>query len=112
VATDVADTAITRMVAEEAYGVVLDGHGRVDDAATSQRRHAIRAERRSWEEATLPAVPGQAGGRPARRRITPAGERLAQLGGWCQPRPGVDLVEWADPDSGSLLRVDLVVTED
>ena len=36
--------------------------------------------------------------------------RLAEIGGWCQPRPGVDVVEWADPETGTLLRVDVAVT--
>jgi N-methylhydantoinase B len=112
VARDVTDTAIPAAVAESAYGVVLNGDGSVDAAATDARREAMRAERRNWEAATLPATPGQPEGRPARRRVTPAGARLAEVGGWCQPRPGVDLVEWADPDSGALLRVDVLVTED
>jgi N-methylhydantoinase B len=112
VARDVADTAIGAMVAERVYGVVLDGDGGVDGAATEARRAAMRAGRRGWEAATLPATPGQPEGRPARRRISPAGTRLGELGGWCQPRPGVDLVEWADPDTGALLRVDVLVTAD
>ena len=112
VARDVADTAITSAVAQSAYGVVISIDGSVDRAATEERRAAIRNERRGWEEAFLPPVPGEPGGRPARRRVSPAGARLAELGGWCQPRPGVDLVEWADPDTGGLLRVDLVVTEE
>jgi N-methylhydantoinase B len=112
VARDVADTAIPPAVAEATYGVVLDASGVVDVAATEARRDALRTERRNWEEAALPPTPGQPEGRSARRRISSAGTRLAELGGWCQPRPGVDLVEWADPDTGALLRVDVLVSEE
>ena len=112
VARDVVDTAIPAALAAAVYGVVLDGHGTVDPAATQARREAIRAQRRSWGAATLPPTPGQAEGRPARKRVSPAGARLAEVGGWCQPRPGVDVVEWADPETGTLLRVDVVVADE
>ncbi|MBI5104870.1 MAG: hydantoinase B/oxoprolinase family protein [Solirubrobacterales bacterium] len=42
---DLADGYVSEAVARELYGVVLDGEGRVDRAATEQQRAAIRAAR-------------------------------------------------------------------
>ena len=110
VARDVRDTAVTPAMAGATYGVILDGDGVVDEAATETRRAAMREERKGWEAGTLPATPGESAGRPVRHRARPAAERLAELGGWVQARDGVDLVEYADPDTGRLLRVDVRVT--
>ncbi|MDR7554346.1 MAG: hydantoinase B/oxoprolinase family protein [Armatimonadota bacterium] len=46
VAWDVRRGLVSPEVARTVYGVVLDDHGNVDDDATAQRRHAIRADRR------------------------------------------------------------------
>ncbi|MCC6473554.1 MAG: hydantoinase B/oxoprolinase family protein [Burkholderiales bacterium] len=48
VAEDVRWNAVSREMASEAYGVVIDEDGSVDAAATGARRAAIRAQRLSW----------------------------------------------------------------
>ncbi|MCL6547415.1 MAG: hydantoinase B/oxoprolinase family protein [Alicyclobacillus sp.] len=45
VALDVRNGFITRLAAQRAYGVVLTGDGRVDEAATADTRAGIRADR-------------------------------------------------------------------
>jgi N-methylhydantoinase B len=40
--------AVSPAAAETLYGAVLDADGRMDGAATEQRREALRAERRRW----------------------------------------------------------------
>ncbi|HUR72822.1 MAG TPA: hydantoinase B/oxoprolinase family protein, partial [Sporichthya sp.] len=89
VAQDVADTAISAELADRVYGVVLAADSSVDQGATDARRAGLRQERTAWPLGVLPATPGEPDGRPARVRVRPLGEALAELGGWCQPRDGV-----------------------
>ncbi|HEX4107555.1 MAG TPA: hydantoinase B/oxoprolinase family protein [Solirubrobacteraceae bacterium] len=96
VARDARDGAIDRDAARGAYGVVLDEGGEVDRGATDALRERVREERRAW---------------PGGARVSGAGERIASLGGWCQPREGVDLVEHADPETGRLLKVEPRVSD-
>jgi N-methylhydantoinase B len=103
-ATDVVDDVrsgkIDRTAAREAYGVVVAGAGDLDPDATETRRAAIRSERRSWP------VEGQ-----YTVRRSPAAERLAELGQWCQPRAGVQLVEYADAVTGALVSARIIMGE-
>jgi N-methylhydantoinase B len=85
------------------YGVVVDDAGEVDEDATLARRRDARQARRDW--AADPADPS------IRIRVTNASDRLAELGGWCERRNGIDIVERVDPDTGSLLGVTLEVAE-
>jgi N-methylhydantoinase B len=110
VARDVRDGAINGATAEAAYGVVLTDGGEADVEGTRRLRLTKRAKRREWPEDKL-AVPG-GGMISVRARVSNASERIAEMGGWCQPRDGVELVEYADPDTGRLLRVEPRVTED
>jgi N-methylhydantoinase B len=49
---------VSREMAHEIYGVIVDAEGTIDRAATDTRRAEIRAERLSWPvEKTLPAKP-------------------------------------------------------
>ncbi|GAA3792943.1 hydantoinase B/oxoprolinase family protein [Amycolatopsis tucumanensis] len=98
VAADVRSGVVTVEAARVSYGVVLDDTGRPDPAATSAERERIRRERRSWAREDGLAV-----------RRSAAHERLAERGQWCQARPGVQLVEYADPGTGALVRADVVV---
>lgn len=101
VAVDVREGAVDARVAERVFGVVLDDDGEPDEPATEARRDEERAARRAW-----PADPD--GGAGLVRR-SPLADRLEELGGWCRPRAGVDLIERADPDSGELLGVEIRV---
>jgi N-methylhydantoinase B len=51
VARDVENGLVTPQWARQAYGVVLDADGRVDDAATAETRRRLKAERRQTAEA-------------------------------------------------------------
>jgi N-methylhydantoinase B len=64
---DLDASAISVEAARTLYGVVLDGEGRVDAAATADHRAALRAARRQW---------------PARRQLTsrPAAQELTRVG--------------------------------
>jgi N-methylhydantoinase B len=42
---------VSAEVANRVYGVVVDGDGRIDTAATAARRSAVRAERAAWAPA-------------------------------------------------------------
>lgn len=99
VATDVRAGILTVEAAEVAYGVVVQG-GEVDEHATTARRDRIRADRRAWTREGEHAV-----------RRGSAAERLAELGQWCSPREGVTFAEFADPDSGALVRTEVLVAE-
>jgi N-methylhydantoinase B len=101
---DVAERTLTRAAAAAGYGVVIDERGDLDLVATDRRRAEIRAERRSW-----PACGPDVRPAGARCRVSPAAERLAEIGAWSRPRPGIWLVEYADAGSADLLRVDVVV---
>ncbi|MFD2470286.1 hydantoinase B/oxoprolinase family protein [Amycolatopsis silviterrae] len=101
VAADVRAGVVTADAARVSYGVVLDPAGDPEVAETSRERERIRAGRREWPREDGLAV-----------RRSPAHERLAERGQWCQPRPGVELVEFADPETGTLLRADVVVHPD
>jgi N-methylhydantoinase B len=100
VATDLRAGLLDHHAAETSYGVVV-ADGQVDQAATSARRDAVRAERRAWTREGEHAV-----------RRGPAAERLGELGQWCSPRDGVTFAEFADPDTGALLRTEVLVAED
>ncbi len=100
VVADLRSGKIDRAAASAAYGVVVTDDGDLDAQATKTRRDAIRAERRSW-----PVQDGYA------VRRTQAGQRLAELGQWCQPREGIDLLERADPNTGDLVSADIEVRE-
>ncbi|MFP1155039.1 hypothetical protein BHQ21_24185 [Mycobacterium sherrisii] len=100
VVVDVRWGKIDRQAAASAYGVILTDDGDLDREATQQRRDAIRAERRAWPVE---------GGYAVRRTL--AADRLAELGQWCQPRQGIELVEVADPVNGELISVDISVRE-
>jgi N-methylhydantoinase B len=91
---------IDRHAASAAYGVIVTDDGELDQPATDLRRDAIRAERRAW-----PVEDGYA------VRRTRAGDRLAELGQWCHPREGIDLVERAEPGTGQLVSADIYVRE-
>jgi N-methylhydantoinase B len=111
VLADLRDGVIDREIARTAYGVVCgEGLEGVDGDATALRREELRAERRTWTEGTLMPV-AETGERPVRVRRTNAGERFAELGSWCRSRSGVEVVEYADPETGSLLHVEVAVTE-
>ncbi|WP_224390023.1 hydantoinase B/oxoprolinase family protein [Pseudonocardia sp. ICBG1293] len=97
VAADVRAGLLSVAAADMAYGVVVQD-GAADATATTARRHAIRAERRSWPREGAHAV-----------RRGPAAARLAELGQWCSPRDGVTVAEFADPDTGVLVRTEVVV---
>ncbi|GAA4672932.1 hypothetical protein GCM10023215_00330 [Pseudonocardia yuanmonensis] len=99
VADDVAAGAVTVAAARTSYGVVLDPTGRPDPTATETERARQRAERRAWSREGELAV-----------RRSPVAARLAERGQWCHHRDGIDLVECADPATGTLVRADVVVT--
>jgi N-methylhydantoinase B len=70
---DVEAGAVSPEAAQRLYGAVLDADGRVDAAATAQRRDALRAARQQW-----PAQ-RQATGAPAAatlQRVGPLGDQL------------------------------------
>jgi N-methylhydantoinase B len=98
VAADVRAGIVSARAAEISYGVLLDGHGRADEAATRARREEIRARRLTWD---------REGDRLVRR--SPAAARLIERDQWCAARDGVELHEYADPDTGELLRTEIVV---
>jgi N-methylhydantoinase B len=91
---------IDRHAAAAAYGVIVTDDGDLDQPATDLRRDAIRSERRAW-----PVEDGYA------VRRTLAGDRLVELGQWCHPREGIELVERADPETGQLVSADIDVRE-
>ena len=99
VAEDVRAGRVSEFAARVSYGVVVVD-GQADTAATQTRREEIRAERRSWPRDGEFAV-----------RCGPAAARLAELDQWCAPRDGVELAEYADPETGALVRTQLLVTE-
>jgi N-methylhydantoinase B len=101
---DVSDRALLPAAAAAGYGVMLDERGQLDLEATNRRRDAMRTARRSW-----PACGPEAPVDGVRCRVSPAAERLAELGAWSRPRPDVWLAEYADAESAELLRVDVVV---
>lgn len=72
--------------------------GDVDPAATAARREEIRAGRRDWAREGDYLV----------RRST-AATSLSERDQWCQHRDGVELVEYADPDTAAILRTEIVV---
>jgi N-methylhydantoinase B len=112
VANDLLAGAINPKTAEACYGAVIGTDGRVDATATRRRRGDIRAERSGWALSELPhELPGRAD-RSARMRVSPAAGRLGELGVWCHPRAGVELIEYADAESGELLLVDIRVSTD
>ncbi|MET8989194.1 hydantoinase B/oxoprolinase family protein [Nonomuraea wenchangensis] len=64
--------AVTPEAAVRVYRAVLDGEGRIDEAATLARREQLRDERRAWPaERPLPAQP-----QGPRTRLHPLGDRL------------------------------------
>jgi N-methylhydantoinase B len=95
---DLRSGKIDRHAAFAAYGVVVTDGGDLDGPATDVQRDAIRAQRRSW-----PVEDGYA------VRRTLAADRLVELGQWCHPREGIDLVERADPTTGQLVSADISV---
>jgi N-methylhydantoinase B len=98
VAGDVRSGTITAAAARAAYGIVLAEGCVVDEVATAAARDAIRGDRTTWN---------RLGDNHVRRSA--ASDLLASTGQWCAPRPGVDIVEYADLD-GRLTRVDVEVT--
>jgi N-methylhydantoinase B len=100
VAEDVRAGRVTEPAARESYGVVVV-EGQADAAATAARRAEIRAERRGWPREGEFTV-----------RRGPAAARMAELHQWCAPRDGVELAEYADPATGTLVRTQLLVAED
>jgi len=65
--------AVSPVAAETLYGAVLDPAGRVDVAATRQRREALRAERQQWPARRPPAAAPAAG---PLERVCPLGDQL------------------------------------
>jgi N-methylhydantoinase B len=110
VIADLRDDVIDRETALVAYGVVCSEYLELDAGATERQRAKVREERRAWPEGTLSLV-AEEGERPARVRANQAGTRFAEMGSWCKPREGVDVVEYADPETGRLLHVDVAVKE-
>ncbi len=102
VEADLTDELLGRGLASEVYGVQFDPFGQIDEQASVAQREQMRQERRRW-------APDPAGG-DARVRVTAAAARLGQLGGWCQPRDDVQIVERADGATGTLLDVSVQVT--
>ena len=101
VADDVRDGAVSQAAAEHEYGVVLRPDRQPDTAATTARRSQILAARKQWKP-TADAT--------QLMRSSPAAERMAASGGWVQPHDAVTIVERADPDTGHLTTVEIVVT--
>ncbi|WP_158641427.1 hydantoinase B/oxoprolinase family protein [Amycolatopsis eburnea] len=101
VAEDVARGAVTALAARRSYGVVLGPSGMPDPAATDAERARQRAERRGWPREGEFAV-----------RRGPVSARLAERGQWCHHRAGIELVEYADPETGALVRAEVVVNPD
>jgi N-methylhydantoinase B len=104
VAADVLDGAISPENAGPVYGVSLTLEGEVDEPATAGLRAAARGERLSWTVDPLDSG--------FRMRVTQASDRLAALGGWSHPRAGVNIVERADAQTGSLISVAVQVDSD
>jgi N-methylhydantoinase B len=102
VKADLEDDLLDRVLASEVYGVEFDQSGAIDETATGARRDRIRDARRAW-----PADPD---GGTDRVRVSQASQRLHELGGWCQARPDVEIVERADANSGALINVSVRVT--
>jgi N-methylhydantoinase B len=101
VAGDVRSGVVTAAAARTVYGVVMDDSGQPDIQATDTERERIRETRRRWPREGDLAV-----------RRSAAADRLAELDQWCQRRPGVQLVEYADPETGALLRAEVLVDPD
>jgi N-methylhydantoinase B len=102
VAADVTDGFISAAAATASYGVVLTPDGAVDETKTVAERARVRQERLAWEFA-------DSDGDAVRIRRGPAAARLAELDQWCQPLDTVELVEVANPETGELLHVDVLV---
>jgi N-methylhydantoinase B len=100
VAADVRAGLVSTHAAGASYGVVV-ADGAPDAPATDARRAEIRAERRSWPREGEFAV-----------RRGPAAERLSAVDQWCSPRAGIELAEFADPDTGALVRTEVLVADD
>jgi N-methylhydantoinase B len=79
--------------------VALRPDGDADPAATAVRREEIRAARRDW---------AREGDHLVRRSA--AATTLTERDQWCQHRDGVELVEYADPDTAAMVRTEIVVT--
>jgi len=62
-AVDVRNDAVSIAAAQDVYGVVLDGNGRVDTDATSRRREEIRTERVTGYTSSRDGARGEAVGR-------------------------------------------------
>jgi N-methylhydantoinase B len=102
VAADVRDHAVSIEAAEAEYGVVLDPDGQPDAVATAARRSQILDHRKRW--ALSPDATQLV-------HSSSAWKRMAVAGGWVQPHAAVTIVERADPDSGHLIAVDVIVAE-
>ena len=76
VATDVAGGLVSAISAHDVYGVVTDGEGAVDAAATEARREAIRADRRAQAH-----IHGSARGKVDLDRARPLDDNLAIVDG-------------------------------
>lgn len=107
VASDVRAGIISEKMAREGYGVVLTA-GDPDASATDALRAELLSGRTEWEQERLPDD-GVLGGRRLAVRRSVASSRLATFDQWVHHNPLVHLVEYADPDSGELLRTELVV---
>jgi N-methylhydantoinase B len=86
------------IAAGEVYGVELAPDGTADPVLTERRRAAIRGDRMSWERVGPHSV-----------RRTSAAARLSEMGQWCRARDNIDLLEFADPATGELLRTEVRV---
>ncbi|HZC10212.1 MAG TPA: hydantoinase B/oxoprolinase family protein [Mycobacterium sp.] len=98
VESDVRAGTVTAAAAGEVYGVELAPDGTADPVLTERRRAAIRGDRMSWERVGPHSV-----------RRTSAAARLSEMGQWCRARDNIDLLEFADPATGELLRTEVRV---
>ena len=98
VAADVRAGIVSARAASASYGVELGPDGAADPAATAVRREEVRAGRRDWAHEGDYLV-----------RRSPAAASLTERDQWCQHRDGVELVEYADPDTAAMLRTEIVV---
>jgi N-methylhydantoinase B len=108
VAADVGAGIISEQTARDGYGVVLTA-GQADLSATDARRAELREDRRQWPRELLSEDVGVLAGRTVAVRRGVASSRLATFDQWVHHNPAVQLVEYADPESGELLRTELVV---
>lgn len=100
VARDVRDGAIGARLAQSVYGVALTSDGGFDSVGTEKLRAEMRSERRAWGR----------DGEGVPTRVSLAAKRLHELGGWCQERHGVEIVERADPETGALTEVEVRIS--